>query len=398
MSKRLYIRMGSEAPARTDWATVDGDGRLETGSAPLAQVPHAPGDRLVVMVPGTEVLVTEVKIPGRRRRLLRQSLPFLLEESLADEVEELHFASGPPGPDGLLPVATVARPQMVHWLALLAEAGLTADILIPATMAVPITPGRWTVVLKGPEFLARQATWRMAAGETANLGYYLAPVGPEAETPSGAGIVDCNGAGQPLELAGLEIASSTTADFMTTLVEGYNTSPSFNLLQGEFARGARWLEVLRRWRLPLAASLLLAVLTATGLAHEYLRLRRESTRLTEEINASYLRAFPGSRVVNAKVQMEQRLDELLAAARLQSNFFTLYDKMAPLAATAKGFDLDTLRFQGNRLELELSIDNLQGLEKLKTDLSKAPELRAEIRNAESSGGKVRARLVVEARK
>ncbi len=398
MSKRLFIYLGPEAPARIHWATLDIDGKLETGSGALNQVPRAPGDRLVVLAPGTAVLVTEVEIPVRRGRLLRQSLPYLMEENLVDEVEELHFASGPAGPEGRLPVAAVSREQLNHWLTILAEAGLVTEVLIPATMAVPISPGQWTVILSGQEFLARHGKWQLAAGEVDNLASYLLPAKAETESPGEARIIDCNTADNSLEPTGVTVSSTTTADFMAVLVEGFNSAPSFNLLQGEFARGARWLDVLRRWRLPVAASLVLAILGGANLTLDYFHLRREADRLNQEISATYLRAFPGSRVVNPRVQMEQKLAALTTAGQLQSNFFTIYDKMAPLTAIAKGFNLDTLRFQNNRLEMELNIQDLQTLEQLKTDLGKAPQLSAEIRNAESSGGKVRAKLVVEAGK
>jgi len=397
MSKRLFIYLGPEPPLQIHWATLDVGGQLETGSGSLSQVPRTPGDRPVVMAPATEVLVTEVEIPGRRGRLLRQSLPYLLEENLVDEVDELHFASGPVGPEGLLPVATVSRERLDHWLSMLTEAGLLTEVLIPATMAVPISPGQWTVVLSGPEFLARQGNWQLAAGETDNLGNYLAPTLANTESPEEARIIDCNGAGNSPEPAGtgITVSSTTNADFMTVLVEGFNSSPSFNLLQGEYARGARWLDVLRRWRLPLAAALLLAVLGVANLALDYFHLRREANRLGREINATYLQAFPGSRVVNPRAQMEQKLAALKTAGQLQGSFFTIYDQTAPLTSNAKGFYLDSLRFQNNRLEMEMNIQDLQALEQLKTDLGRTSELKAEIRNAESSGDKVRAKLVVE---
>jgi len=395
MSKRLFIYLGPESPELVHWGIVDLDGRLESGSDPLSQVPRESGDHPVVLVPGTEVLVTKIEIPGRRGRLLRQSLPYLLEENLVDEVDELHFASGPVTKDGRLPVATVSRERLNLWLSMLAEAGLVVDILIPATMAVPISSDQWTVLLTGQEFLARHGDWQLVSGEAENLGNYLSPAVTDPESPVEARIIDCNATGNSPEPAGVTVSSTMEAEFMAILVEGFNSSPHFNLLQGDFARGARWLDILRRWQLPLAAALVLAILGLTNLTLDYIHLQKEATRLNREINSTYLQAFPGSRVVNPRAQMEQKLAAIKGSDRQQSSFFTIYDKMAPLTAGARGFNLDTLRFQNNRLEMELKIQDLQTLEQLKTDLSKAPELSAEIRNAESSDGKVRAKLVVE---
>ncbi|HSH13753.1 MAG TPA: type II secretion system protein GspL, partial [Desulfurivibrionaceae bacterium] len=139
MVRQLLIYLGPSAPAEVQWAASNGSGRLRSGRGPLAEVPRSAGDRLVVLVPGTDVLVTEVAIPGGRKRLLRQSLPFLLEENLAEEVEEIHFAGGPASAAGKVAVAAVSRARLTGWLAMLTEAGLQAAVLTPATLAVPVS-------------------------------------------------------------------------------------------------------------------------------------------------------------------------------------------------------------------------------------------------------------------
>src|SRR5512133_3333533 len=154
MIRQLFIYLGPAAPLEVQWAVGNGSARLQNGRGPLAEVPRVAGDRVVVLVPGTDVLVTEVAVPGGRNRLLRQSLPFLLEENLADEVEEVHFAVGPAGAAGKMAVAAVGRARLTGWLAMLTEAGLQPAVVTPATLAVPVTPGAWTLVLNEEGFLA----------------------------------------------------------------------------------------------------------------------------------------------------------------------------------------------------------------------------------------------------
>jgi type II secretory pathway component PulL len=94
--------------------------------------------------------------------------------------------------------------------------------------------------------------------------------------------------------------------------------------------------------------------------------------------------------------MEQKLKELRGGNQ-QNRFFALYDKMAPLLAATGNPGLEFLRFNNSRLELDLNLASLEVLEKLKNDLTKAG-IAAEIRTAENSGGKVRARLSLEIKK
>ena len=400
MAKQLFIYLGPTAPAEVSWATTSATGKLRLGSSRLDQVPRSPGERLVVLVPGAEVLVTEVALPGGSKRLLRQSLPFLLEEDLAGEVEDLHFASGPGSSAGKAAVAAVDRARMTHWLTMLAEAGLHPTVLTPTTLAVPVSPGRWTLLLTEEGFLARLGDWRVFAGEIANLEHYLraeTSLAVEAEITTEVEVINCTDQDFALGLDWLQLAPPRPGQFLAVLAEGYGTRPYLNLRQGDFAGSARWRETFRRWRLPLIAAAALLLLLGVDASLDHMRLTSEANRLSQEISATFLQAFPGShRVVKARAQMEQKLKELRGGNQ-QNLFFALYDKMAPLLAATGNPGLEFLRFNNSRLELDLNLASLEVLEKLKNDLTKAG-IAAEIRTAENSGGKVRARLSLEIKK
>lgn len=398
MLKQLFIYLGPTAPDEVSWATINGSGKLQSGSGPLARVPRSAGERLVVLVPGTDVLVTEAAIPGGRKRLLRQSLPFLLEENLADEVEEIHFATGPGNPAGKITVAAVGRARLTKWLAMLNEAGLHPAVLTPATLAVPVVAGEWTLVVTEDGFLARLGEWRVFAGETDNLDHYLraeTSLAAEAEIGTIVKVFNCSGREFSLQLDRLNVSPSRPAQLMKVLAEGYAVGPSINLLQGEFAGNAHWREACRHWQVAIAAAVALFLLLGVDTTFDYLRLKKESARLNREITATFQQAFPDShRVVNARAQMAQKLKELRDSNR-RNNFFALYDKVAPLLATTAPPGLEIIRFHEGRLELGLNLAGLEVLEKLKNDLTKAPGITTEIRNAETTGGRVRARLSLE---
>ncbi len=401
MAKQLFIYLGPTAPEEVSWATSSASGKLRLGRGPLAQVPRSPGERLVVLVPGSEVLVTEVSLPGGSKRLLHQSLPFLLEENLASEVEDIHFASTSGSSAGKAAVAAVDRTRMTHWLAMLAEAGLHPTILTPTTLAVPVSPERWTLLLTEEGFLARLGDWRVFAGEIANLAHYLraeTSLAAEAEIGTDVAVINCTDQEFSLDLAWLHLSPPRSEQLLAVLAEGFGTRPYLNLLQGDFASSARWRESFRRWRLPLTAAAALLLLLGVDTSLDYLRLKGEADRLNREISATFLQAFPGShRVVKARAQMEQKLKELRGGNQ-QNLFFALYDKMAPLLAATGNPGLEVLRFHDGRLELELNLANLAVLEKLKDDLAKGAGITAEIRTAENSGGRLRARLALEIKK
>ena len=64
---------------------------------------------VIALVPAAEALTTTVNIPVRGAAKLLATLPFALEDQLAEDVEKLHFASESRRKDGQVPVAVVAR-------------------------------------------------------------------------------------------------------------------------------------------------------------------------------------------------------------------------------------------------------------------------------------------------
>lgn len=49
-------------------------------------------EKLMVMIAGSLVLTTEIKIPSKNDEVIRQSIPFALEELLANEIADNHYA------------------------------------------------------------------------------------------------------------------------------------------------------------------------------------------------------------------------------------------------------------------------------------------------------------------
>ena len=107
MQPKLYIRLTSDrAPAlRTLLVAEDGThaASQETALSELAAL--ASGCRVIVMVPTTELSLMSAAVPSRNRQRILSAVPYILEDQLASDVEQLHFVIGVPDANGQ--VATV---------------------------------------------------------------------------------------------------------------------------------------------------------------------------------------------------------------------------------------------------------------------------------------------------
>jgi len=97
MSEYLVIRVGQNQHELAHWIAVDSTGaRLgQPESGMLAEATVDVGDRnVIVLVPSAEVLTTSVDIPVKGAKL-QAALPYALEEYLAEDIDDLHFAAVP---------------------------------------------------------------------------------------------------------------------------------------------------------------------------------------------------------------------------------------------------------------------------------------------------------------
>jgi general secretion pathway protein L len=399
--KEYFLYLGPESPEQVSWAERPAYGKVVIGHGPLAEAVPPRGEKVVVLVPGSEVLLAEVVMPGRRGRIIKRSIPYALEENLAEDIDSLHFAHGPIAKSGEVPVVVVANAKMESWLADLAEHGIEARCLVPATLAIPLSPEHWSLVFAGSRFMLRKDRWHAYADDIESLGVYLAEelADSPALPPALQLYTDEERAINPEEsLAGLRVAASQQKPLLELLAEGFDEKNMIDLLQGDYSRHAGWRELWVRWQLPAVAVALLVLLNIAGFAFDYYRLHSENAELTNRITAIYQQSFPGSRrVVNARAQMAQKLAQLQEDVGLQSGFFDVYDKVAPLLLATSGFSFNNLRFNEGLFDFDFAIKDLEALEAFKQKMGGIPGLAVEIKHAEAGGGLVKAKIQIKSR-
>ena len=160
MADWLLIRLGSD-PDHGDWLTADAAGRIVAPlqSGPLSNIaPSAAGQRVCVLVPASDVLLTDAEVPAKSGTRIQQIVPFALEEQVAEDIDSLHFAVGRRvGEAARIPVAVVSRALLDGWLSRLHAAGLTPECVYADSSLVPDNPGQAVLVLSGDSVVLRAA-------------------------------------------------------------------------------------------------------------------------------------------------------------------------------------------------------------------------------------------------
>src|SRR5439155_128199 len=85
----------------------------------------------------------EPDVPVKAGAKLQQLVPYALEEHLADDIDDLHFAIGKrAGESSRAPVAVVARALLDEWLAMLHAGGIEPEAIYADSELLPHNPGQ----------------------------------------------------------------------------------------------------------------------------------------------------------------------------------------------------------------------------------------------------------------
>ncbi len=405
MSELAFIRLAARGDDPVDWWPADtgavGRGTLEEAAAAVGQ------REVVVLVPTGQVRLATARVPGRHRAQRARAVPYSMEDDLACDVEDSHFALPAGGGASPLPVCVADRERMDCWTAALQEAGLRPAALVPDALVLPLAEDSWTVARVNGHVLVRTAANAGFMAEEDNLSTLLGLALEEHDGPRPARLMVLadadvradDGRGVAPDLAGAAAGLEVTVDdpprpLLARAAAGYDRRTTLNLLQGDYAPGADDGERWRPWWVVAALAVLWLAMEGAIQVADFSRLKQQEARLDARIEATFRDALPGvTRMVNPRVQMERRLAFLEGRESGATGLLPLLHAAGGVLRNTSDIKLAALSYRGDALYLDLQLPNLQGLDRLKSSLANTGRA-VEIQNASAEGGRVRARLVL----
>lgn len=414
MSDTLYLRLPADLPAPVDgaepppdpgidWVVLDGTGaRVDGGRSVLsAAAAMATGRRVVVFVPGTEVSLTSAELPTRNAARALQLVPFALEEQLACDVEQLHFAVGTQDELGRTPVAVVGLDRMSAWQSALRNAGLAPQALVPDTLALPDNPGHTVLLLEAGRLWARAPGQLPVVLDAEPLEAALSLLGIPGESAAQQHLLVYVTGGDHESVRGTlgAVASVVGSLKLQLLADGVLASlaqhafhsPPLSLLQGSHAARGGFGGLGQRWRLPaaLAAGLLLVAFIGEGIAWQ--RAHAEEKRLDGLIESATRDAVPtATNLSDPRRLVEARLIELRARGG-RNGLMGALAALAGAKSQAPGLTLNGLDYRDGVTDLQVTAPDVGALERVRAGLNSAG-VAAELQGATAGEGGTEGRL------
>jgi general secretion pathway protein L len=403
--KRIVIRLERGKPYEASWVVNDGHeegpSMIKTGALSEAAAAGV-GARIIVLVPSADLLIASVAIPATQRRRILSAIPYALEDQLAEDVENLHFAVGKRDSQGNVGTVVVSHQVMRAWMDQLLLAGIFPAAVFPDCLCLPQHEAAWTLLLDGDDALLRSGAQGGSSVDVDNLDpvLTLALAGVADETrPSRLVVYDANPEPRALTLDSAGIGFEVIGlhePAVALLAQHADEASAIDLLQADYSRREQLGKFWRPWR--AAAGLLLAwVLVQLGSAGlEYRRLSSELAMLQQQAGELYVNTFPGAKLRgDPRAQMDSRLRELRVGGGGGGDAFVqLLGQVAERLAQTPSLQIDRLNYRGGEINLSFSIGDLQKLDQLKQKLAEGGALKVEIQSATSRDDKVDARLQI----
>jgi general secretion pathway protein L len=394
MADWLVLRLPRAPAELASWIVVDGRGAVieAPASGTLSSATAAAAGRHVcVLVPGTDVLLTEPDLPAKAGTKLAQMVPYALEEQLAEDIDDLHFAIGRRGAadssgrhasdSARTPVAVVARALMDDWLGAVQAAAITPESMYADTDLLPANPGQAVAWLDGDIIVVRPAGGSPVTMPADALMEALELARPAdefvAESP-GRGLILYTGAaewqqyGPSVEAVrekfdGIKVQVLTDGP-LPLLAQQLQAGTAIDLLQGSYAPQTSHPIGWRAWRV---AAILLACfigLHVAGKATELLVAKKREHTLDTAIDQAFRAAMPGEfNTTDARRRMQQRL----VLVRGGGEFSGLLPALGALVAArngAPGTVVQALSFREGAVDLKLAAPNAESLDRISRSL------------------------------
>ncbi|HED33518.1 MAG TPA: hypothetical protein ENJ08_04760 [Gammaproteobacteria bacterium] len=399
----------------------------------------ARGKKVSILIDAHFTTLESVSVPSKNRAKQLLAVPFAMEDLLAEDIDDTHFALGKSAsgksdaaksagatsldaadetdiapeinlsakPVGnTVPVIAIKRSLLQDTLKLFGRHQIYPELITADSTALPGEPSQWSVLLDEDSALIKTDYLQAHSCDRENLPIILQALLDQHEQKPGtiAYYYKADDAEAETMLDALEIelqAKPYQTHALEIFLQHLNDSPPLNLLQGEFATrskggGIVWLEP---WKAAASVAALWMVLHLAYASVISTQLEDKNAELTKQIEREFKRAIPDARkMVNMQKRVSRRLNELKSASSgsKTDGFLEILSKVSPILKNNDKLNIKAAIFRNNYIDVDLTAKTLQDIEQIKDRLAEVSGIKT-VLSTSVEKGKVKGRLRLEAK-
>ncbi|MEZ8791543.1 type II secretion system protein GspL [Vibrio splendidus] len=368
MSEFLTVRLSSEPQSPVQWLVwstsqqeVIASGELSSWEQLDELTPYAEKRSCIALLPGSECLIKRVEIPKGAARQFDSMLPFLLEDEVAQDIEDLHLTILDKDATHAT-VCGVDREWLKQALDLFREANIIFRKVLPDTLAVPLEDQGISALQIDQHWLLRQGNsqrhYQAVSISEAWLPMFLQSdwvVAGEEEQATTIFSYTAMPSDDVQQQSGLEWQAKP-AELVMSLLSQQAITSSVNLLTGTFKTKSSFSKYWRVWqKVAIAACLLVAVIvTQQVLKVQQYEAQAEAYRAESE--RIFRAVLPGKQRIPTVSYLKRQMNDEAKKYGGSGEGDSLLGWLALLPETlgqVKTIEVESIRYDGNRSEVRL---------------------------------------------
>lgn len=356
MTEILLIRTGQTEQDLLNWLIyspqeqeIIASGELQNASQLSELTEKALTRELVVLLPCDQVQLKTIALPTKWNRKLEQALPYMLEEDIACDIDDIYIAFGEPTiveEQHVIKVALMNRNWFEHWLEVFEQHQLTAYKIVPDGLLLPHVEEPYVAAIElNKQWLFKKGDWHIGAVEPSWLKEYLSALGnPDIKNYSPGE--------QFPETINLHPQTSDY-ELPLALFAKQLDQLKFNLRQGPYTLKKKTALWWGYWKSAAIVSVIALVASVAVKALELHQLNSQLEVAKSQVVERFQKAFPDTQVRPhlIKNQIQGALDKVQGVS--DADFLDLTSKLVSVFSQVNEFTPQTLRFDKRRNELRI---------------------------------------------
>ena len=364
MSEFLTVRLSSEPQSPVQWLVwstsqqeVIASGELSSWEQLDELTPYAEKRSCIALLPGNECLIKRVEIPKGAARQFDSMLPFLLEDEVAQDIEDLHLTILDKDATHAT-VCGVERDWLKQALDTFREANIIFRKVLPDTLALPLEDQGISALQIDQHWLLRQSNYQAVSINEAWLAMFLqsdwVALDDEEQSPTIFSYTALP-SDDVQQQSGIEWQAKP-AELVMSLLSQQAITSGVNLLTGTFKTKSSFSKYWRVWqKVAIAACLLVAVIvTQQVLKVQQYEAQAEAYRTESE--RIFRSVLPGKQRIPTVSYLKRQMNDEAKKYGGSGDGDSLLGWLALLPETlgqVKAIEVNSIRYDGNRSEVKL---------------------------------------------
>lgn len=389
----------------SQWCVIDEKKKIilqgsDNTAAEIAEQTKSYAVSPLILFTSPEIVVLQVERPPGSLSKIRQALPFLLEEQLVEDVEDLHFTIINQSDHATLTVAVIKRDVLQDCINLFMNVKLIPETVLPVWLAIPEPSAQSWRALIADNYLWLRITkfsgFSIEAQQAIPMLTPLLSLQPpasiewiSADTPDASLLKMCEE--KNIQSSIVPITAPDT--WITYIAKTFSEHVNVNLLHSEFSIKQQIMAQKRLWKIAgqYAAGIFAFWVVGMILQYGYFTLRVHI--LNSEIASIYSEIFPGKEMVgDPRATTEHELTRL-ESGEAGTDFLSLLLKVGKILQNFPRIHITEIVYTDNKLQLTVNADNFSRLRALNEEITNQG-LPLQQENAASTGGVVHSVLKI----